>query len=175
MNTTPIRSIIRILCALPVALALLSALPAAMASTLEPFFGQLTGTALAYPASASDPNLFVDYVECSGTSNLGRILAYGLHVTHADTGALQNGVLLLRLQGGVIFGSYEGEFIPTDDPNAFLVIGTMTFTGGTGRYRGVSGNAAFNGALNILSISPQGVFAEAVQLTFAGAITTPRR
>jgi hypothetical protein len=98
-----------------------------------------------------------------GFSTLGA-LAFSLHKTQA--GALFHGcVTLTSATGDTLTGTYDATGSAPPNPNHFApAAGTLTFTGGTGRFTGAIGKATFTAVFD--SFYPELSFA-------SGTGTTP--
>lgn len=138
----------------------LMALPAVAGRDTTPFKGQASGQATQITANVSTATL-------SGTgeaSHLGR---------YTVTGTLSVDYSTLQATGTTTFTAANGDTLnaditgtaakvsdsPTD--HAYKVSGTLTITGGTGRFAGQTGAATFSG------LSPQG---GKFNITFKGAL-----
>jgi len=76
--------------------------------------------------------------------------------------------------GDLIFGTYSGSSTVIQPPapiGIFSVTGTLSFTGGTGRFAGATGTATMNGSLRG-DFSQPGVPTE-VALVMIGSISSP--
>ncbi len=135
-----------------------------------PLNGSVSGKAVSMSASSTDPNLFSDYASGSGTSSIGKVTIVAHHFERADTGLITDGVLVFKTSAGLIFGTYVGNAVPTSDPFAYVIVGTMIFSGGTGHYNNATGRASFQGPLNIVQITASGVLLEDFTLNFGGAL-----
>lgn len=85
---------------------------------------------------------FVAEAHGVGTSTLG-FLAMTLQKSLDATGPMHGCVTLTAVNGDTLSATYDGT---ESDPNALgfqFGTGTLTFTGGTGRFRGVSGKVNF--------------------------------
>ena len=83
---------------------------------------------------------------------------------------LGGGILVLKLPGGEIFGAYSGTEGPGDEPDQVAITGTITFTGGTGKFQKITGSAGFSSVATITNISNRAVVKENLTLSFDGVL-----
>jgi hypothetical protein len=77
-----------------------------------------------------------------GFSSLGA-LSFSLLKTISFTGALHGCLTLTAPNGDSLTAIYDGSGVPGNANNFSSASGTLTFTGGTGRFRGAKGKATF--------------------------------
>ena len=112
------------------------------------------GAAAGMVAGVIPPNGLV--IEATGTAtHLGRFTREELLFLGPD-GSLAGTIVFTAANGDELWADVDGGFIsPT------TAVGTYTFTGGTGRFRGATGGAVFE------AVTPDGVH---VQAAFDGTI-----
>lgn len=111
---------------------------------------QASGTITA-GARCAAPLLLVS-LEGGGTAtHVGKYTIVNSHCLNLSTGALTNGTFIkTAANGDQIFGTYSGSTTIIQPPapiGIFGVTGTLSFTGGTGRFAGVTGTASMNGSI----------------------------
>jgi hypothetical protein len=102
-------------------------------------------------ARCPTPLLLVS-LEGGGTAtHVGKYTIVNSHCVDPSTGALTSGTFIkTAANGDQIFGTYTGSTTIIQPPapiGIFGVTGTLTFTGGTGRFAGVTGAATMSGSL----------------------------
>jgi hypothetical protein len=124
--------------------ALLLAVVAALGGTTAPARADVTpsGSVTSMPLIPTDPTLRV----FSGTvSPFGAV--QGVLQIHPDfTTGTFTGELVMVTRNGLVFGTIAGQFT---NMAGTTYAETITFTGGTGRYRHISGEADVLGAFNL--------------------------
>jgi len=82
-------------------------------------------------------------------SHVGRYAISNSHCLNLSSGAFTNGTFVkTATNGDQLFGTYSGAgsvIVPPVPVGQFQVNGTLTFTGGTGRFGGLTGTAAMSG------------------------------
>jgi hypothetical protein len=133
-------------------------------------FGTITAD-----ASCPAPLLLVS-LEGEGTAtHVGNYTIVNSHCVDPSTGALTKGTFVkTAANGDQIFGTYIGSTTVIQPPapvGIFEVDGTLTFTGGTGRFAGATGTATMEGSLQS-DFSQPGIPTQ-VTLVMIGSISTP--
>ena len=92
--------------------------------------------------------------------------------TAPDRGIAWEGTLELgAANGDVVNATYEGDIVPSDDPAVpFLLLFTITFDGGTGRFTDASGSAEVIGLTTIEPDPSNGLFKGTSEFVFEGTI-----
>ena len=95
----------------------------------------------------TDATPFADGLHLTGTgtgqaTHLGRFARLAHVVVHAD-GSAEGTVVFAAANGDQLFAAIEG--VPTGSPTT--LVGTYTFTGGTGRFSDASGMAQYAGVI----------------------------
>jgi hypothetical protein len=121
------------------------------------------------------PRLLVS-LEGGGTAtHVGKYTIVNSHCVDPSTGALTNGTFIkTAANGDKIFGTYTGSTSIIQPPapiGIFSVAGTLSFTGGTGRFAGATGTATMNGSLQ--SDFSQATVPTEVTLVMIGSISSP--
>jgi hypothetical protein len=120
------------------------------AAALVPFKGTFTGTGL--PAEIPDdrcPAITIQ-IQATGTAtHIGRFTTVQSQcVTTTSLDFTDGEFTFTAANGDQLSGTYEGQFIPLEPPLAGID-GRFTFTGGTGRFVGVSGGGVASGTQNL--------------------------
>ncbi len=119
-------------------------------------------------------------LEGSGTAtHFGRYTITNSHCLDPATGALTQGVFVkIIASSDEVFGTYSGTATPLppdpDDPpfvGVFAIDGTLQFTGGTGRFSGLSGTATMRGTSRVDFSQPAPT--SEVSLRMEGEISSP--
>ncbi|MDA7510582.1 hypothetical protein N8612_02790 [Verrucomicrobia bacterium] len=89
-----------------------------------------------------------------------------------DQGIAWNGILELgAANGDVVNATYEGDIVPSDDPEVpFILLFTITFDGGTGRFTNATGTAEVIGLTTIEPDPSNGLFKGTSEFVFDGTI-----
>lgn len=87
-------------------------------------------------------------------------------------GVAWNGALELgAANGDILNATYVGDIVPSGDPEIpFLLLFTITFDGGTGRFSEASGSADVIGLTTIEPDPSNGLFKGTSEFTFDGQI-----
>jgi hypothetical protein len=136
-----------------------------------PLEGVLSGEVVGTPMDETFVYYDVDVSGKGQMSSLGKVKMKAHHVTDLGTGTFLNGEIKIHGRGGSLVGTYVGSEFPTDSPYVIGAVGTVTFTGGTGQFRGVTGSADFSGLLEIISVSEEGVVKEKFDISLDGSIS----
>lgn len=135
---------------------------------------QASGT-IAPDAQCPAPQLLT-ILEGEGTAtHVGKYTIVNSHCVDPVTGALTDGSFTKTIANGEqLFGTYTGNSTVIQAPapiGIFGVTGTLTYTGGTGRFTGVTGTASMEGTLTA-DFSQQPVTARST-LKMVGEISSP--
>jgi hypothetical protein len=107
-----------------------------------------TGTITA-DAQCASPLLLGSYRGGGTATHTGKYDIVNSHCLNPATGALTNGTFLkTAANGDQLFGTYEGSASVIQAPapiGIFDITGTLTFTGGTGRFTGATGTTTMTG------------------------------
>ena len=89
-----------------------------------------------------------------------------------DQGVAWNGELELgAANGDIVNATYEGDIVPSDDPDVpFLLLFSITFDGGTGRFANATGTAEVIGLTTIEPDPSNGLFKGTSEFVFEGSI-----
>jgi len=131
-----------------------------------------TGTITA-DARCPSPLLLESYRGEGTATHIGKYDIVNSHCLNPATGALTDGRFLkTAADGDQLFGTYVGSASVIQPPapiGIFGINGTITFTGGTGRFTGVTGTTTMSGAERAdFSQTP---IASQVELTMVGEIS----
>lgn len=150
--------------------------------------GQLGGTAgpwkESYEASgtiapdASCPGLLLVSLQGGGTAtHVGRYAITNSHCLNPSTGAFTNGVFVkTAANGNQLFGTYVGNSTVIQVPQPvgiFGITGTLSFSGGTGRFAGATGTVTMNGTLRADFSQPGAPIPTDARLVMIGEISSP--
>ena len=122
--------------------------------------------------------IFTTVVEGSGNAtHLGECSFKAIHSFAFTTptmteGVAWNGALELgATNGDILNATYVGDIVPSGDPEIpFLLLFTITFDGGTGRFSEASGSADVIGLTTIEPDPSNGLFKGTSEFTFDGQI-----
>jgi hypothetical protein len=110
-------------------------------------------------------------------THVGKYTIVNSHCVHPSTGALTGGRFVkIAANGDRIFGTYTGNSTVIQPPAPiaiFRITGTITFTGGTGRFTGATGTATMNGSLRADFSQPNAPVPANVTLVMTGSISSP--
>ena len=113
---------------------------------------QASGTITRDVTRCPDPQLLVTLTGGGTATHIGRYTIINSHCVDPTTGDLTAGTFVkTAANGDQIFGSYVGSSIVLQEPapvGIFSVNGTITFTGGTGRFAGATGTTNMSGTLD---------------------------
>jgi hypothetical protein len=128
------------------------------------------------PGARCAAPLMLVSLEGGGTAtHVGKYTIVNSHCLNLSTGALTNGTFIkTAANGDQIFGTYTGGSTIIQPPapiGIFGVTGTIRFTGGTGRFAGVTGTSTMSGSLQS-DFSQPGVPTD-VTLEMVGSISSP--
>ena len=133
---------------------------------------QSTGTITA-DAQCPSPLLLESYQGGGTATHTGKYDIVNSHCLNPATGALTNGTFVkTAANGDQLFGTYVGNASVIQPPapiGIFGITGTLTFTGGTGRFTGATGTTTMSGTERAdFSQTP---VATQVELTMVGEIS----
>ena len=149
-------------------------IPAATAAGARPWKESYhsTGTITA-DARCPSPLLLESYQGGGTATHAGKYDIVNSHCLDPATGALTNGTFVkTAANGDQLFGIYVGSasVIQTPAPiGIFGISGTITFTGGTGRFTGATGTTSMSGTER--ADFSQNPIATQVELTMVGEIS----
>jgi hypothetical protein len=131
-----------------------------------------TGTITA-DAQCPSPLLLESYQGSGTATHTGKYSIVNSHCLNPATGALTDGSFVkTAANGDQLFGTYVGSASVIQPPSpigVFGISGTLTFTGGTGRFNGATGTTTMSGTEQAdFSQSP---IATQVELTMVGEIS----
>jgi hypothetical protein len=141
----------------------LSVAAGAQAGESVPLIGRFDTSFTLTPTSI--PGVFtVDFSGSGEVSHMGRTtVASPMTVDfRSSPNPMAGPVVFTAASGDELHASLSGLGSPADASGNTAFTGTLTFTGGTGRFSGASGHAAFSGAANVVSL--KGAF------TFSGTL-----
>lgn len=119
----------------------------ATARDASPFTGNFSGTATEQPTS--DPFIFSATIVGAGNAYpIGPCSVAASHLIDTRTLAFSDGWIVFSGKKGTIGGSYKGQFYPTSAPGIFTFVASLKITGGTGKFRGVTGRGILTGTVN---------------------------
>ena len=131
-----------------------------------------TGT-ITVDAQCPSPLLLESYTGGGTATHTGKYDIVNSHCLNPATGALTNGTFLkTAANGDQLFGTYVGSASVIQPPSPvaiFGVSGTLTFTGGTGRFAGATGTTTMSG-IEQADFSQTPVVTQ-VELTMTGEIS----
>ena len=150
----------------------LVALSAGTALSAAPVALDADGSGTAVGVPTANPNIYTVSIVVAGRSpQFGDFRALAHHVTDTTTGVISQGFVTLEfVSGDKLYGSYAGSEAATSSPAIFTASGTVTFTGGTRHFEGVTGTGSFDGELQILVVAQSGVVTERVTLHLHGRL-----
>ncbi len=128
-------------------------------------------------AACPSPQLLVSLAGGGTATHVGRYTIVNSHCVDPATGALTGGTFVkTAANGDRIFGTYTGSSAVIQPPAPiaiFGITGTLTFTGGTGRFTGATGTATMNGTLRADFSRPDVPVPADVTLVMTGSISSP--
>ena len=80
-----------------------------------------------------------------GEGSLGPLVYHSGDVLNLANGQGRGSNRFVAADGDELLGSFTVQMVPGLDPSLFDLLGTVTFTGGTGDFLGATGNASFLG------------------------------
>jgi hypothetical protein len=132
-----------------------------------PFKGRLEGTFTFVPEPA--PSTFASvHLDAAGVAtHVGRFTLQAPHrVDLAVLPARGEGTFeLIAANGDTVTGRLEGLGTPTELPDVFSIVETLTVTGGTGRFAGATGSFTAERMVNLATLVTSG--------SLEGAISSP--
>lgn len=129
-----------------------SPVPVANAAIPLPWKESYQATGTIAPDTRCPAPLLLESDEGGGTAtHIGKYTIVNSHCVDPSTGALTGGTFVkTAANGDQIFGTYVGTATVIQPPSPvaiFSVNGTITFTGGTGRFAGATGSTTMAGTL----------------------------
>jgi hypothetical protein len=106
---------------------------------------------------------WVSHLGKATCSSLNEVVDFTQQPLPTMTGTLT----LTAANGDTLTGEMDAVAIPAED-GSITFFGTLTFTGGTGRFAGATGTAEFGG-----TGTPTSMFGGIGQFAFEGAVTSP--
>jgi hypothetical protein len=132
-----------------------------------------TGT-MAPSSNCPAGNLLVSLEGGGNGTHVGRYTIVNSHCLDLATGVFTNGSFTkTAANGDQLFGTYSGTgtvIVPPAPVGRFAVQGTLTFTGGTGRFAGASGSTSMEGT-QVTDFSQPG-FPSEVHLQMEGTLSS---
>lgn len=123
------------------------------------------------------PGMLVSLAGGGTATHVGRYTIVNSHCVDLSTGALTDGTFIkTAANGDRLFGTYSGSSAIVQPPapiGIFSVTGTLSFTGGTGRFAGATGTATMNGSLRGDFSQPGVPVPVEVALIMIGSISSP--
>jgi hypothetical protein len=114
-----------------------------------------------------------DNFVASGTSNLGDFSYTASHcITPPLPAPYVDGEFEWTFDNGTLFGTHAGALGGPIGPGLFSAVEDLVFTGGTGRYAGASGWAAFAGTVQFGAL-PDGTRVSFGEGSLIGEVTAP--
>jgi hypothetical protein len=139
-------------------------------------FYQASGT-IAPDLSCTNFQLLTSLHGGGTATHVGKYTIENSHCVDPATGVLTDGSFIkTAANGDQLFGTYVGNSSVIQPPapvGVFAMTGTLTYTGGTGRFAGVTGTASMEGTLQA-DFSQQPVTATST-LIMVGEISSPRK
>jgi hypothetical protein len=128
------------------------------------------------PDGSCPASQLLNVLEGGGTAtHVGKYTIVNSHCVDPATGALTNGSFIkTAANGDQLYGTYVGNSSVIQPPAPiaiFGVTGTLTYTGGTGRFAGTTGTATMEGTLTA-DFSQQPISATST-LRMVGEISSP--
>lgn len=102
---------------------------------------------VSYCGGPTGPDTYVVEAHGVGASTLG-FLSMTLQKNLYAVGLMQGCVTLTAVNGDKLYANYVGTEGAPDTFNFQFGTGTLTFTGGTGHFRGASGKVSFTGTFS---------------------------
>lgn len=102
-----------------------------------------------------------------GTGSFGPLVYHSGDVLNLATGQGSGSNRFVAADGDELLGSFTVQMVPGLDPSLFDLLGSVTFTGGTGDFLGATGSASFLGRGQFVSPSEARTHFE-----FAGRLNT---
>jgi hypothetical protein len=125
------------------------AMPAS-AGDQVPFVGTVSGQIVSVTPQDSEHLLFD--VDVSGHATyLGRFTGEAHVLQNVVDGSYIGSYTWTAANGDIVFGTFEGQLIPTSTPGVFDNLESSLVTGGTGRFENVTGTAAMTGQLDTIT------------------------
>ena len=132
---------------------------------MVPFKERYQATGTAGPSTAC-PILQVRLHGGGTATLLGRYTITNSHCLDPSTGEFTNGAFTkTAANGDQLFGTYHGQTLPDN-----TLVGSLAFTGGTGRFADATGNTTMRGRLTIDPSQPEPLH---IVLTIEGTISSP--
>ena len=156
--------------------------PSTTSSTVEaqlvPWKESYQASGTIAPDARCSASQLLTVLEGGGTAtHVGKYTIVNSHCVDPATGALTGGSFTkTAANGDQLFGTYVGSSSLIQPPapvGIFSVTGTLTYTGGTGRFAGTSGTARMEGTLTA-DFSQQPITATST-LRMVGEISSPGR
>lgn len=122
----------------------------AAAGDQVPFVGTLEGQVVSAIPQDSEHMLF-DADVTGHANHLGRFTGEAQVLQNVTDGSYVGSYIWTAANGDTIFGTFEGQLIPTATPGVFDNIETVIVTGGTGRFEGATGNATLTGEIDTIT------------------------
>lgn len=127
-----------------------SPIPVANASGPRPWKESYRASGTIAPDAQCPAPLLLESDQGSGTAtHIGNYTIVNSHCLNPTTGALTGGTFVkTAANGDQLFGTYVGSASVIQPPSPvgiFSVSGTVTFTGGTGRFAGATGTTSMAG------------------------------
>jgi hypothetical protein len=123
-----------------------------------PFKGGLSG---AWTVDFDPPPSPFFTVVFDGTGNgtqLGRFVFHTVHRVNTADGTAAGSYELTSASGDTLTGDFTGASGPTETPNVFAIVETVTITGGTGRFAGASGTFVIERLVDFNTSTSTGTF-----------------
>ena len=147
--------------------AVLGAVPGLSTAAAVAFHAVVDGSSqIVAVVDPTGPVVQVQTLAC-GTGSFGPLIYHSGDLLNLATGQGSGSNRFVAADGDELLGSFTVQMVPGLDPSLFDLLGTVTFTGGTGDFLGATGSASFLGRGQFVSPSEARTHFE-----FAGRLNT---
>jgi len=123
-----------------------------------PFKGRLTGS---WTLTFDPPPSPVFTVVFDGNGNgtqLGHFAFHTVHRVNTADGTAAGSYEFTSASGDTLTGDFSGASGPSDTPNVFAIVETVTITGGTGRFADATGHFVIERLVDFTTSTSEGTF-----------------
>lgn len=135
-----------------VAVFLLCPTLAATAGGQVAYKGVATGSVTS-TTPLSDSHVLFTVIFSGRASHLGRFAGEGEVIQNVADGSYSGSFVWTTASGDSIYGTFDGQLIPTETPGLFDNVEYSTIVGGTGRFAGATGSVTEGGYVDLNTLT----------------------
>ena len=123
-----------------------------------PFKGRLSGSWTLNFDPPPSPFFTVVFDGTGNGTQLGRFVFHTVHRVNTADGTAAGSYEFISANGDTLTGDFSGASGPTETPNVFAIVETVTITGGSGRFANASGHFVIQRLVDFTTSTSDGTF-----------------